>query len=746
MLKRNHLVVLNMLFGALLLQAADASKLQYKALTKVAFPRAAGTWKIHNRDGANREVHPYLSSLGLGESGRGEAASPAFAIQVEKIAFTCCGHDGPQGERKKNFFALVDAGTRAVLRRTYAPGADPMQARSWDVKDLKGRNVRFMASDGDSEGAFAWIGIGRIDAGKAFQVDFTRDKPENWTLSAREKKIRWTPVHGGVPFQALASEYSMVAPGPATTVACGCRAERIFLLGCTVGRGRPLDVCGNLEIVYRGGATQIFPLMVGHTLDAEGKQLSPSSALHLHPSPDPHQYYCVIKPRQAVIETIKISQARGSAHPPRITAITVETASQSGHLAPLAASKPSAEEAAWIKARAIQPDRVDLKKVKHRIRLAHGMETGAQQGGQVLRFKRVKISDETYEAASVCDIDRDGNRDIVSGAFWYRGPDFKTRNKITEVKPAGEYWDDFSDYPMDVNGDGYMDIVVGAFFGGPLRWYENPKGGQGPWAMHVIANVGAIETSRFWDVDGDGAAEIVPNASGNVVFFRLVRDANGKGTGKFTRHVVKEGGCGHGLGFGDVNGDGRGDFIVPNGWIEAPADPLSGKWTWHDDGFRLGTASVPILVHDVNGDGKADLLVGQAHDYGLHWYEQQDLGGGQRHWTKHLIDPDNAQYHDMMLNDIDNDGKLELVTGKRYRAHNGHDPGSTDPLFTRYFDMEGANVGGTLIYRDIDYGPVKEASGVGIYFWMDDVDGNGWQDIVAPGKEGLYLFYNLGKK
>ncbi len=358
-----------------------------------------------------------------------------------------------------------------------------------------------------------------------------------------------------------------------------------------------------------------------------------------------------------------------------------------------------------------------------------------------LNFQREKISDAKFEAASVLDVNKDGKPDILSGEFWYEGPDFKKSHKYTTVKVVDEYSDDFCDYPMDVNGDGYMDIITGAWFGQPMRWLENPKGEDREWPVHEIAQVGPIETIRFWDVDGDGVVEACPNAGGNVVFFRLERDANGKGTGKFTRHVVKEGGCGHGMGYGDVNGDGRGDFIVPEGWFEGPKDPLKDAWAFHPD-FNLGMASVPILVHDVNEDGKADLIVGQAHNYGLDWWEQGVGADGQPTWTKHRVESEVSQYHDLQLVDLDKDKKPELVTGKRYRAHNGNDPGSADPVITCYFSIEK----GQFKRHVIDLGPATEHSGVGIYFWVADVDGNGWEDIVAPGKEGLYLFRNMGQK
>jgi len=291
-----------------------------------------------------------------------------------------------------------------------------------------------------------------------------------------------------------------------------------------------------------------------------------------------------------------------------------------------------------------------------------------------------------------------------------------------------------------VNGDGYVDIVTGGWWGETLQWRENPQGKAATWKVHDIDRCGNVETTRFWDVDGDGQVEAVPNAGGRVAFYRLVRDAAGKGTGKFTKHVAKPDGCGHGLGFGDVNGDGRGDFIVPAGWIEAPADRIAGTWAWHPE-FNLGGASVPILVHDVNGDGASDLIVGNAHDYGLFWWEQK-REGEKRTWTKHVIDKERSQYHDLQLVDIDNDGKLELVTGKRYRAHQWNDPGSKDPIGIYYFNFAGDRWDRVTI----DYGPAETSSGAGIYFWVQDIDGNGWKDIVAPGKQGCYLFKNRGAR
>ncbi len=356
-----------------------------------------------------------------------------------------------------------------------------------------------------------------------------------------------------------------------------------------------------------------------------------------------------------------------------------------------------------------------------------------------LRFERVHLSERTYEAASVFDVNNNGVLDIFSGGYWYEGPDFTTSHKVADIRYVDTYYDCFSNYPMDVNGNGYLDIVSGGWWNEALIWRENP-GDKGEWETRHVADVGNVERCLFCDVNGDGHMEVLP-VTNPVHVFQLVRDEDGKGTGEFKQHTIPVGGGGHGLGCGDITGNGRVDLVFATGWLEAPEDPLNNLdgWVWHDV-FDFGLASVPILVHDVNGNGMADLIVGEGHDYGLYWMEQGRDDEGNRTWTRHDIDMERSQFHDIQLADIDNDGNLDLVTGKRYYAHNGNDPGADDPVFVSYYKIDG----GEFTRYNIDYGPAGEASGVGIYFWIEDVNGNGWKDIVAPGKEGLFLFLNQG--
>ena len=337
------------------------------------------------------------------------------------------------------------------------------------------------------------------------------------------------------------------------------------------------------------------------------------------------------------------------------------------------------------------------------------------------------------EVCAVADIDNNGIADIVCGEYWYQGPDFTRKHKICDIRYEHEYVWDFSNLPMDVDGDGYMDIITGSWWGEGLYWRKNPGVAGKEWETRKICDLTNIETIRAYDIDGDGQLEIFPNCPNEPVFFiKLTGYENGRV--QYTKHIVSRENAGHGLGVGDIDGDGRLEIITSRGVYRMPkGGPMAGLWEFSQE-FDLGRgASVPILVHDVDGDGLADIIYGSGHDYGLFWLRQVKPGV----WERHVIDGAWSQYHDMQLLDINNDGRLELVTGKRYKAHNGSDPGDDGHVFICYYTF----TDGRLYRHMIEYGdPQNGASGIGLWFAAVDLSGNGKLDIIAPGKEGLYLF------
>lgn len=343
-------------------------------------------------------------------------------------------------------------------------------------------------------------------------------------------------------------------------------------------------------------------------------------------------------------------------------------------------------------------------------------------------FRRYFVAAESYESVAVFDVDKNDTLDLVSGDFWYEGPLFRKRHLIGNQRRYDQYYDDFSTIPLDVNADGHTDVITGGWWGGKLRWLENRTGSATPnaeWPIHEIADVGNIETTRAWDIDGDGTPEMVPNNPGKPL--KYFKWSNGA-----FRQIDVAPTQGHGLGFGDIDGDGKGDFVVSDGWLDGNAN-----WTLHPE-FSLGTASVPILVVDVNGDRKNDLIVGQGHGYGLHWYEQTRDKAGKRTWLKHLIDDKNSQYHTLAWVDLTGDGKPELLTGKRFRAHDDRDPGSNDPVGLYYFGWDGK----AFVKHTLAYGPVGVGKGTGIYMAVADLRKTGRLDVVVAGKDGLTVFFN----
>ena len=148
-----------------------------------------------------------------------------------------------------------------------------------------------------------------------------------------------------------------------------------------------------------------------------------------------------------------------------------------------------------------------------------------------------------------------------------------------------------------------------------------------------------------------------------------------------------------------------------------------------------------ILVYDVDGDGRNDVITSNAHKYGIWWYRQVREGETQR-WEQHTIDESWSQAHSLALADLDGDGDLDLVTGKRFMAHNGSDPDENGPLGVYWYELQRAPQP-LWIRHAITYG---EGVGAGLNVCVADLDGDTDLDIVVTGKwGGPVWFENLGR-
>lgn len=404
-----------------------------------------------------------------------------------------------------------------------------------------------------------------------------------------------------------------------------------------------------------------------------------------------------------------------------------------------------------------------------------GAVVASTHAGEYLihKFETKQLSNEFWsEGATFGDFNHDGKKDVASGPYWWEGPEFKNRHEYApatstfkqkdekgseEAKngfdPLG-YSKNFFAFSSDINKDGWDDILILGFPGEDSSWYENPKGRDGHWQRHIAIEVTDNESPTFGDLTGDGKPEIICSSKGFYGYAEPDQNEPGKpwkwhnispnkNYHKFT----------HGLGYGDVNGDGRADLLEKDGWWEQPAT-LAGDPVWKFHPFQFSKeGSSQMYAYDLDGDGDNDVISAlAAHGYGLAWYENTKGENGEITFKQHLImgkeEKDNkygikfSQLHAVDFIDMDGDGIKDIVTGKRWWAHGPHgdaEPNATPVLYWFKTVRNG---------KEVDFVPnfIGDASGVGTQVTAGDINGDKLPDVVVGNKRGTFVYIHKTEK
>jgi len=375
------------------------------------------------------------------------------------------------------------------------------------------------------------------------------------------------------------------------------------------------------------------------------------------------------------------------------------------------------------------------------------------------RFERIPLdSNFRAEGVAVGDFNKDGKLDVAAGDVWYAAPDWKMsrireplnqQGKPTEAYDGTKgYSNCFASWSYDLNRDGWDDLIVVGYPGDSFYWYENPRNQAGDWKPHEIWHSACNETVLFTDLNRDGVPELILGSQPERQMGYLTIPTTEKCQEKWKFTPISEPGepnengtfkYYHGLGTGDVNRDGRLDVIIPHGWWEAPEKRDSQLWTFHplplakdNQGAPLHAADIHVIDLDLDGDN--DLILSSAHGFGLWWFENPGQETSKP-FQYHLIDESFSQMHALALVPLVEKGKLALVTGKRFFAHMGSDPGEFQPVVMCWFDLElKKGESPRFVKHEIEAG---KDTGVGTQFTVIDLNKDGKLDIVLSNKKGV---------
>lgn len=323
------------------------------------------------------------------------------------------------------------------------------------------------------------------------------------------------------------------------------------------------------------------------------------------------------------------------------------------------------------------------------VTLAVGSEAGAAEDTDIADFN----GDGWPDIVAACELEhliyfQNPGKDIRTGK-WERVIPSITANRGSMIRV----------FSADFNKDGKLEIIApnkgnqsaseAAKSSNPISWFEI-KGEplDGAWIEHELTRVVIPENSRPVDLDGDGDLDILgaSRGEGRIMWFENL----GTNPISFKEHSIHafEGETpypitGVNVDFHDFNKDGRLDIVVYHspekrkfGWIEQP-DDFDKPWKLHPIGDTYPDMLIGVVVADINSDGNPDVMIGtysggprdkDGADKTVNdnigrivWFEHSGDPAGQ--WIPHDISRRIRGMFDQFVPiDLDKDGDIDFAS------------------------------------------------------------------------------------
>jgi hypothetical protein len=381
-------------------------------------------------------------------------------------------------------------------------------------------------------------------------------------------------------------------------------------------------------------------------------------------------------------------------------------------------------------------------------------------GGNPVVWTPYTITSGADSARSVfaVDVDSDGRIDVLSASFnddkiaWYKNsggsPVGWTQYIIATTANGAQ-----SIYAVDVDGDGWLDVLSASGNDNKIAWYRNGGGSPVAWTPYVITTsaVGA-EAVYGADVNGDGQLDVLSASYGdNRIAWYLnmmcPRGSTGPGgyapctpcpPGRFSNTSLLEvcefcpagrfgsggstnnscsGSCtaGHACPAGSENGTAAacfaGTYSLPGAGtcLACPSGKYSGaEASACSDPLvsynitSSARSAISVLAADLDGDGRLDVLSASEADNKVAWYKNG--GNSPVTWTSYSISTSALGAHSVHVADLDSDGWLDVLS-----ASHGDDTirwyknsGGTTLVWTEYSIASNANRGNSVFAADLD--------------------------------------------